>query len=164
MDELSQARLKELLHYDADTGVFTWRARKRGVTVGRIAGSPAHYGYWCLVLEGKRYAAHRLAWLYVYGVYPASCTDHINRIRRDNRIANLREATRAQNLQNLGINDRNKSGARGVSFDALNDKWRASISVDGRAKNLGRFSTKEDAAQAYKVAAAKYHTHNMDSV
>jgi hypothetical protein len=119
------------------------------------------YGYWFLHLDHKRYAAHRLAWLYVYGVWPAECIDHINRVRTDNRISNLREATRAQNRQNLCLSAKNKSGIRGVSFDRVNSNWRASISVGGRAKNLGRFASKSDAAAAYAAEAAKFHTHNQ---
>lgn len=158
---MNQNQLKELVHYCAETGAITWRVRKRGVTVGRIAGNVGRYGYWYLVVNGKRYVAHRLIWLYVYGVWPTNCIDHINRNRIDNRIINLREATIEQNRQNLGLDKANKSGFRGVSYDSKNKKWRASISVKGRAKNLGRYADKNSAALAYKIAAAKYHTHNM---
>ena len=161
LNPMNQERLKELLHYCPETGVFTWTAKKRGVTLDSVAGYVGRYGYWKITLDKKRYAAHRLAWLYVHGQWPDDCIDHINRVRTDNRIANLRLATHAQNRQNLSLNARNKSGVRGVSFDAVNQKWRASISVNGKAKNLGRFTTKAEAAAAYKVAAAKYHTHNL---
>jgi len=159
-DTVSPERLRELLHYNPDTGLFTWRKSKRGVTAGRVAGCVGRYGYWTLNIDYKRYAAHRVAWLYVYGVWPVECIDHINRLRTDNRISNLREATPAQNRQNLCLSAKNKSGTRGVSFDRINGNWRASISVGGKAKNLGRFASKSDAASAYAVAAAKLHTHN----
>jgi hypothetical protein len=158
---MNQERLQQLLHYCPETGVFIWRARKRGVTVGRVAGNLDRYGYWYITLGHKRYVAHRLAWLYFYGAWPSECIDHINRVRTDNRIRNLRQATHAQNRQNLTLDFRNKSGFRGVSFDAVNNKWRASISVNGKAKNLGRYTTKEAAASAYADAAATYHTHNL---
>lgn len=161
---LTQERLKELVSYCPATGVFTWHARKRGVTVGRIAGAVGRYGYWFIVLDGKRYAAHRLVWLYIRGEWPVDCIDHINRIRTDNRLANIRAATRAQNMQNLGVDYKNKSGFRGVSFDIANNKWRASISVDGKTKNLGRFTDKKLAVLAYRAAAAKYHTHNIGAL
>lgn len=161
---MDQKRVKDLLEYRPETGVFTWRMRKHGVTVGRIAGNIGRYGYWYMVLDGKRYAAHRLVWLYVYGEWPAECIDHINRVRTDNRLVNIRAVTRAQNRQNLGLDSKNKSGFRGVSYDAKNKKWRASISIQGKAKNLGRYENKNLAVMAYKAAAAKYHTHNMSHV
>ena len=161
LKRMDQKRLTELLHYCKSTGVFRWRARKRGVTLGRVAGCLDRYGYWYITLDGKRYAAHRLVWLYIYGAWPLFCIDHVNRRRTDNRLINLREATSAENRQNLSLDKRNKSGTRGVSFDALNKKWRASISVNGKAKNLGRFADKADAIAAYATAAKKYHTHNL---
>lgn len=160
---MDQARLKELLHYCPDTGVFTWRSRRRGVTVGSSAGHLSRYGYLAVTLDHKRYLVHRLVWLYVYGAWPAECVDHINRVRTDNRLCNLRTATRAQNRQNLSLTSRNSSGFRGVSFDKKNNKWRASISVNGKAKNLGRFVVLSDAKVAYAKAAAVFHTHNMEA-
>lgn len=161
---VDQKRLKELLDYCPDSGFFTWVIKKRGVRLGKVAGYVGRYGYWKITLDKKRYAAHRLVWMYVHGQWPDDCIDHINRVRTDNRIANLRLATHAQNRQNLSLTNRNKSGVRGVSYDAINKKWRASISVNGKAKNLGRFVSIEEASAAYKVAAAKYHTHNMTVV
>ena len=158
---MNQNRLKELLHYCPETGVFNWINSRRGVTQGRPAGYVGRYGYWFITLDRKRYAAHRLVWLYMHGTWPVSCIDHINRIRTDNRAVNLREATQEQNRQNLSLNARNKSGARGVSFDVINVRWRASISVKGKAKNLGRYIDKSDAIAAYARAAAKYHSHNL---
>jgi hypothetical protein len=155
---MNQARLKELLHYCPLTGVFTWRS------TGKITGCITRYGYLETQLDKRRYRLHRLAWLYVYGKWPIDCIDHKNRVRTDNTIENLREATRAQNRQNLTLDTRNKSGVRGVSFDFLNKKWRASISINGKTKNLGRYKLKEDAAKAYKKAASVYHTHNMEAV
>ena len=154
---MNQVRLQELLHYCPLTGVFTRRS------TGKITGCVNRYGYLDTQLDNQRYPLHRIAWLYVFGVWPSDCIDHKNRVRTDNRIENLREATRAQNRQNLALDARNKSGVRGVSFDAANKKWRASISVNGRAKNLGRYKLKEDAAKAYKKAASVYHTHNMEA-
>jgi hypothetical protein len=164
MDELSQARLKELLHYDPDTGVFTHLYARRGVTVGNVAGTKGRYGYWFLVLLHRKYLAHRVAWCYLHGAFPPDQIDHINRIRDDNRECNLRCVTLAQNRQNLGVSGRNKSGYRGVSYDKVNDLWRASISVGGKARNLGRYKTKSEAATAYKQAAVKLHTHGAFNV
>ena len=158
---MNQDRLKELLYYCPKTGVFKWINSRRGVTQDRPAGCVGRYGYWFITLDRKRYAAHRLVWLYMHGAWPVSCIDHINRNRIDNRAVNLREATREQNRQNLSLDARNKSGARGVSFDVINIRWRASISVKGKAKNLGRYIDKSDAIAAYARAAAKYHSHNL---
>lgn len=161
LNSMNQTRLHELLHYTPETGVFIWRRSRHGVTQGQIAGCVGRYGYWSITLDQKRYLAHRLAWLYVHGKWPAECIDHINRVRTDNRLINLREATRAQNLQNISLDRRNKSGVRGVSFDHINKKWRASISVNGKAKNLGRYLSIESAAAAYAQAALEFHTHNL---
>lgn len=160
---LTQERLKELLHYDSDTGIFRHNKSRYGVTKGMRAGSIDRYGYVCIILNGKRYAAHRLAWLYMTGKLPIEQLDHINRIRTDNRYKNLREVSAAENKQNLGLHLKNKSGIRGVSYDYTAEKWRANISVNGKSKNLGRYLTIEEAAKAYAKGAALYHTHNTSA-
>ncbi len=157
---MNQQRLKELLSYDPDTGVFTHILARRGVTVGSVAGYKNSDGYNYIILDAKKYVAHRLIWMYLYGQWPANQLDHINRLRHDNRICNLREVTISENRQNLGLDPKNKSGFRGVSFDNLTKLWRANISINGKAINLGRYSTAILAAQAYSAGAKKYHTHN----
>ena len=153
-------RLKELLIYDPETGVFKHNLARQGVTVGAKAGYVNSDGYVYIVLDKKKYVAHRLIWLYLYGHWPTNQLDHINRIRHDNRLINLREVTIKENRQNLNLTSKNKSGVRGVSFDKPTNLWRANIQVNGKTINLGRYDTIEKAAKAYAMGAKKYHTHN----
>jgi hypothetical protein len=156
---LTQERLKELLHYCPDTGVFTWRVTRGGhVQAGRVAGT-LKQGYGQIMVDKKHYYAHRLAWLYTHGVWP-SMLDHINRDKLDNRIVNLREVTWSQNGQNQTSDPKNTSGYRGVIWEKNRNKWRARIQVNRKLIHIGYFDTVEDAARAYAAGAAIYHTHN----
>ncbi len=155
---LTQSRLKELLRYDPDTGVFTWAVRRHGVRIGDVAGGVDFYGYLCIKIDGRLYKAHRLAWLYVYGKWPADQMDHINGVCDDNRLRNLREATHAQNEQNRALNANNVSGYPGVSWHKRDRKWQSQIGFEGRGKHLGYFDDPESAYAAYLSAKAKLHT------
>jgi hypothetical protein len=138
--ELRQARLHELLHYNPETGLFT---RK-----GRIAGSRDNRGYWRVGVAGSVSAAHRLAWFYVYGEWPSGPLDHINGDRLDNRIANLRIATPAQNAANVARWRGNTSGYRGVVYHRQCGKWQAQIG--GRQRRyLGLFDDQREAHEVY---------------
>jgi len=166
-NDLTQKYLKELLHYNQKTGRFTWAKDRRGVSKGVIAGSFNSYGYKQIVIYGKNYLAHRLAWLYEYGEWPKGQIDHINEIKYDNKISNLRTANNSQNMRNRGAQKNNKSGYKGVSWSNWHGKWRARINIDEKDykdlglktpyKSLGFFEFKEDAYEAYKQAAIKYH-------
>jgi hypothetical protein len=145
------ARVRELLHYDAEMGVFAWRSD------GREAGCVAPTGYVLIGIDGDLYLAHRLAWLYVTGQWPILRIDHIDRQKANNRFANLREATAAQNAANSGPRSTNRSGFKGVSWDKRNRKWRATITVDGRQRSLGRHVRLEDAVSAYATEAKTVH-------
>lgn len=151
---MDQARLKSLLSYDPETGVFRWTLARRGVKLGAECGrvSKAH-GYRDIGLDGKLWRAHRLAVLYMTGVMPERDVDHENRIKHDNRWANLRLATESQNMANVGLQSDNSSGVHGVTWDKAREKWRAQICIDGVKRNLGRFATKDEAADAYRQAA-----------
>jgi HNH endonuclease len=149
-------RLRELLNYDPETGVFTWRlADGRLVTGGDVAGTRHSRGYIVISVGGRRYFAHRLAWLYVTGAWPTHHIDHVNGVAHDNRIANLREATPAQNTRNGKLHRDNKSGLKGVS--RAGNHWRATIGIGRRTVHLGCFKTPEAAHAAYCVAARKHH-------
>lgn len=155
---INQNRLKELLYYNPESGVFTWIESCHGGRVkGVTAGSLNHDGYIRICIDGKRYSAHRLAWLYIFGNFPEKFIDHKNRIKNDNRIDNLRSATKEQNQQNTGISRRNTSGIKGVSYHNKSRKWRVSISKNGVRNSLGSFSSFEDAANAYKNASFLMH-------
>lgn len=154
---ITQERLKELLHYDPETGVFTWRIRTSNrVKVGDVAGSAAAYGYLEIGIDGVTAKSHRLAFLYMTGEWPEHDVDHINGIRTDNRWANLRTATRSQNLQNLrAAKSNSKTGLLGVS--PYNGTFRASIKHNGKQITLGRFSCPHAAHAAYLKAKAELH-------
>ncbi len=113
---LTQERLKELLHYDPNTGHFRWKVSNAyTVIVGQIAGWNNGKSARRINIDMKPYLAHRLAWFYVYGEWPNQI-DHINRNRMDNRICNLRNATNSQNQANMKAKSNNRLGIRGLSF------------------------------------------------
>jgi hypothetical protein len=164
MTQLTQARLKQLLHYDAGTGLFTRLLDTGGGRhkAGTVAGCPGGRGgiYIELWVDGRRYSAHRAAWLWMTGSWPQHQIDHRNLNAKDNRWENLREATISQNAMN--IRGRAKSGAKGVYFIENEKKcgrkrWRASIAKDGKSYSLGNFLTLEEAGAAYDAAALRLH-------
>lgn len=157
MTDLTVERLRELLDYDPDTGLFTWRVRTRNsVKFGDVAGCFSSTGYWQIQIDGRKHRAHRLAWLYVTGEWPTSDLDHINGIRDDNRIANLRAATRSENGQNQREpQSHNKVGYLGVH--SHQGKFRAIIILDGKKKHIGCFPTPEAAHAAYLEAKRRLH-------
>ena len=152
--------MRELLDYDESTGVFRWAVSRGAVKQGETTGYQRKDGYMSIRIFGRNYPAHRLAWLHVTGQWPTGQIDHINRVRSDNRWDNLRDCTASQNRQNMTVPSHNKSGYRGVSWDAQSRKWRAGIKYQGKSRNLGGYDTPEEAARAYAAAAAAFHTHN----
>lgn len=153
---ITQARLKALLHYDPDTGIFRWRTSGTGrKAVAGHVNKPR--GYMQIRVDGKAHYLHRLAWLYTHGVWPSDQIDHINRDRADNRIANLREATQAQNQQNRLT--KTSTGTVGVIWHARDARWQANIRVGGKKRHLGYFKNLDAAVSARKAAEAAYHTH-----
>lgn len=155
---LTPARLRELLHYDPETGVFTWRvqANNNRARVGAVAGTPHRRGYIHIGVGGFQYLAHRLAWLYAYGVWPTGHIDHVDGCKTNNALANLRDVSRAINMQNLkGPRRDNQCGYLGVSVNKK--RWKAEIFVNGRRRHIGTYDTPELAHEAY--LAAKRHMH-----
>lgn len=152
---LTAERLREVLSYDPETGEFRWRvSNSPRAQAGALAGSAASTGYRDIRVDKQLYRSHRLAWLYVHNTWPANEIDHINGDKADNRLTNLREATSSQNKVNqVRLRADNSSGLRGVSWSAANQKWLAKIRHQGQQKNLGYFQTKEQAAEAYALAA-----------
>lgn len=160
MTTLTYDRLREVLNYDAMTGVFTWRTKtSRKVIVGREAGTLKPSGYVSIRIDGKAYYAHRLAWCYAYGNWPDEEVDHIDGIKTNNRISNLRQASRKQNMENR-VQPLGASGYRGVCWLEANQKWRATIVHNKKNIYLGLFDTAEEASAMYRDAAAFFHTHN----
>ena len=160
--KLSQSRLKELLDYDPETGIFTWRiTRGRYARTGGMAGSPNGRGYLRITIDRRKFFAHRLAFLYMIGSFPPADADHINGVRDDNRWDNLREATRTDNVRNLGgARSDNTFGFLGVSWDKNKLKWQARIVVVKKHIHLGYYSSGEEAHAAYLKAKDELHpTH-----
>lgn len=154
-ETVTQDRVRELLHYDPESGFFTWRVTRNGfVQAGRRAGCPQSDGYIQITIDGVAYYAHCLAWLYVYGKFPDFELDHKNVKNDDNRLDNLREATPTQNCRNKRLRRDNKLGVKGV-HQRENGKYRASIRVNGKLQCLGSFEKLEDAAAAYRDAAKR---------
>lgn len=150
--------LKEILHYDPITGLFTWKVDRSGaVKIGSIAGGPHNKGYWNIRVGDKKYLAHRLAWFWMTGEWPEEQIDHKDCNRRNNTWVNLREATRSQNAKNTTKYKNNKSGFKGVCFSKQSENYIAQIQLNGRTKFLGHFNTAEEAAEAYKIAVTWYH-------
>lgn len=154
---LTRERLLEELTYDPSSGEFRWLKTDRMKRAGAIAGSLSKTGYVYIKFDRKMRKAHRLAWLYVYGEWPKGQIDHINRVRNDNRISNLRDVSNAVNGQNRSLRANNGSGYCGVSYHRTAKGWQAQITANGKGNYLGIFPTKEAAAEAYKAAKDRLH-------
>lgn len=153
---LDQAEVQRLLDYDPNTGDFMCLVRRGKMVPGMKAGTINSVGYVILCIHKRLYCAHRVAWLYVHGCWPAAEIDHINGVRTDNRLRNLREASKRQNGQNRGAQKNNTSGHKGVMRDIKPGKWIAVIFVNGRRERLGTFDDIASAAAAYREAEIKY--------
>lgn len=154
---LTAERLRNLLHYDPETGTFTWLAKARGgITTGYSTGYASKRGDIIITVDYVQRKAHRLAWLYMTGEWPQQDIDHKNGIRADNRWENLREATASQNLANARLRSNNTSGFKGVTWDRERKKWVAQIRVRGRHIHVGRYTSPEEAHVAY-MRAATHH-------
>ena len=144
--KLTQERVRELFDY-----------REDGVLVRRVSTSPTarkgevitrrhNEGYVLVKIDKKEYRVHRIVWLWHHGYLPENVVDHINHIKDDNRIENLREVTQKCNLRNSKVSAKNTSGVRGVHYDKRSGKWGAQIKVDNKGINLGLFNDKITAA------------------
>lgn len=156
---ITQQRLKELFWYHASTGQFTRRisvGRHGCYRVGDVVGTKTPQGYIIIGVDKRRYMAHRLAWLYVYGAWPSNDIDHINQNKSDNRITNLRVVSRSENMHNVSLHKHNSSGYKGVSWHKPRQKWRAYIFLDYKQTHLGLFDKIEDAIDARRCAELKF--------
>ena len=165
MNKLTADQLRAQFSYDEETGVFVrlprpacefkqdrdcvaWNAKFAGL----VAGTESRQGYRYIKINQRRYAEHRLAWLYAHGTWPAAEIDHVNGHRADNRLTNLRVVTRVENCRNLARRRDNSSGHVGVCWNSALRKWAARIAVGGRHRNLGIFADIADAIAARKAA------------
>ena len=150
---ITQDRLKEVLHYSPETGLFTWEERLNsfsfnGKHAGKSAGSYDEYGYQVIKIDSKSYKAHRLAFLYMEGTFPPKHVDHINRIEDDNRWENLRPATQSENMSNRKDNNR----VIGVYFHKGSKMFHTTSTKDsGKLEHLGCFKEYWDAICARKA-------------
>lgn len=155
---LTAKRLREVMHYDPETGVFTRLKNSRRTDLcGTVAGCPDDKGYIHIVVDGSRYKAHRLAWLYVTGEWPVGFIDHKDQAKGNNRFANLREATKAENSCNISTAANNTSGVRGVYFHKMGGKWMAYITAAGKRIHLGLHESIDEAKVARRAGELKYH-------
>ena len=160
--KITQKELVGILDYNPDSGVFIWKQNRgnAGAKKGDIAGSINNEGYLHIrVGKGRRYKAHRLAWLYIYGEYPNGDIDHINHIRTDNRISNLRVVSNRENSINRSITRKNKSCVVGVHWCKDRNKWHSDIRDGGKRINLGYFTEFHEAVNARKNAEVLYGYH-----
>lgn len=157
--DLTAQRLRELLHYDPETGVFTWAVSKRnGVIRGRPAGCvSARLGYVVIRLDGTLYYAHRLAWLYVHDTFPTMHIDHINGEPSDNRIVNLRDVSNAINRQNERRARVNNLSTGSLGVHKSGTRFVSQISHEGKCTYIGIFKTKDAAHSAYLKAKRELH-------
>jgi hypothetical protein len=150
--------VREQFSYDPDTGVFVRIKSAKPACVGRIMGAHDRKGYLRFNVDGACHLAHRVAWLHYHGYWPRQQIDHINHVRDDNRIANLRECTNAENRQNIRPEGYGVSGYLGVSPAYDGYGWIANITVNQKLTYLGLFETPEEASKAYLAAKQKIHT------
>lgn len=143
--ELSAGALRELVDYNPETGIFCWKGLKSQISSGQ-QGRYVRIAIW-----GRTYLAHKLVWLYVYGKWPETGLDHIDRNTKNNAISNLREVSSGDNLRNSKSYSNNKTGFRGVMFEARRGLFKAQITLNKRNIFLGYFKTAEEAGSAYQI-------------
>ena len=151
---------KTFISYDPETGLFKWNAsigtKKSGSHAGTVL-TACNKKYISIQINKKQYLAHRLAWLFINGEWPADQVDHIDGCGLNNKISNLRSVTRIENSKNTRLNTKNTSGHFGVIF--RHGKWIAQIGVNRKTIVIGTFSSKEEAISARKLAEIKYGFH-----
>jgi len=168
---ITQEKLKQVFNYSEDTGIFTYKERLidnceseghrkswNSQYSGKEAGTKTSHGYIVVSAYGERYYAHRLAWLYVYGVWP-KYIDHIDGDGCNNKINNLRSVTQSENIKNTRIQDKSVSGVIGVTWDKSREKWIVKITSEGRVYNLGRYKDFFEAVCVRKSKEIQFGFH-----
>lgn len=151
LNTLHSSYLDQLFSYNQNTGELRWKEDRGSAHAGDLAGTLRSDGYLRVSVDGKLYYVHRIAWAMVHDEWP-ELLDHIDGHRSNNRIKNLRVASKSQNAANCLIRSDNSSGYRGVSWCKNSNRWRANIQKDNKQSSLGYFLSKEDAALAYLKA------------
>jgi hypothetical protein len=156
---LTSQSLRAVLAYDPETGVFTWLVRAGNAKVGDTAGHVNTEGYRMIKVGNASRRAHRLAWLYVHGEWPANQIDHRDGDRSNNKFDNLRDVNNSVNQQNQrGPRSNNTSGFLGVSWHKKDRNWCAQITIEGRRNNIGAYPTPELASAAYLSEKRRLHS------
>ena len=156
---LTIAEARKWFRYDPDAGALYWAIRpSNAARMDRPAGK-LERGYWSVMVNGRLYRAHRIIWAMHYGEWPDGQIDHINHIRADNRIENLRVVPHLDNHRNMSLFKNNTTGVPGVRFDVRYGSWTARITVNYKQINLGSYKTKEGAIAARKKAEVEYGFH-----
>ncbi len=159
---LSAERLRELVHYEPETGALYWRVARQRINVGDEAGVLNAAGYRVVRVDGALYRAHRLVWLHVHGEWPSHQIDHRNNVRHDNRIVNLRDVEQSTNQRNRSnVRGDSQSGIMGVSWDKRRQKWRVRIAIGGKHQHVGYF---EDARAASSAYAERKRVLHIDAI
>lgn len=155
---LTQERLKELFSYDAETGLFVRIKNVSNAKQGSILKKQDSKGHLQVRIDGKQYAVHRLVWLFCFGEFPQNSIDHINGIRTDNRLKNLRDVNVSVNAQNIhSARKDSRTKLLGASLHKASGKYVAQISINGKIKHLGSFKTAEEAHQQYIFTKRQLH-------
>jgi hypothetical protein len=141
---ITQKRLKELLKYDPETGIFEWKVSRGRMSAYTEAGATNVWGYRKIKIFGQLHSAHRLAWVYVYGVMPTGEIDHIDKNKINNRIANLRDVSKSENMMNQKLHSNNTTGHRGICYSYQRDRFCVYV----RRKYYGSYRTLQDAIKA----------------
>jgi len=154
---ITHDELKSLFSYDPSVGVFIRKIDRGPFKAGITAGTKGNQGYIRIQIGKKIYGGHQLAWMYIHGEFPSKLVDHINSIRHDNRIENLRECSVSQNSTNKKLGANNTSGAKGVSIHKPTGRWQVNISVNKKQRNFGYFNDFELAELVAIEVRNKYH-------
>lgn len=155
-DALSYERALELFAYNPETGLIRWKDKRKDALSKFCAGCVDSRGYIKLKVDGVYYGAHRVVWLLSHGKWPDNLIDHINQNKADNRIANLRDVTQKQNLENVG--QYRKVWKKGAALHKPSGLWHATLGHNYKSISLGYFKTEADAQEAYINAKRKLHS------
>lgn len=155
---ITQDQLKEVLDYNPETGVLTWKITRGRATAGNEAGTLNKSGYVNIKINGRVYKAHRLAYLYVHGYTPNE-VGHDNQNCSDNRILNLIDLSHAENMKNKKVYKNNKSGVPGVTWHKKIKQWQVHIRVNDKSIHLGYFKELNEAVEVRNKAKADCNFH-----